>query len=181
VGLRLPARLAGCATAFALGVALLPAQAAPARSAGSAASLAELQSGVVEQLNLIRRQHGLVPLTLSPQLTAAAAEHTAEMLADGYFAHESADGSPFWKRIERFYPHVGAGYWSVGENLLWSGGPLDAREALSLWMASPGHRENILTSQYRQIGISARTSSDAPGDYAGFDATVIATDFGVRR
>jgi len=103
------------------------------------------------------------------------------MLADGYFAHESADGSAFWKRIARFYPHVSSGYWSVAENLLWAGEAIDAHEALDLWMASPGHRENILTPEYRQIGISARVASDAPGAYAGYTATVIDTDFGVRR
>jgi uncharacterized protein YkwD len=175
------ARLAAASAALAAGAALLPARATPARTAGSAASLAALQTGVLEQLNLIRRRHGLVPLTLSAQLTAAAEQHTAEMLADGYFAHESADGSPFWKRIARYYPHIGAGYWSVGENLIWSGDALEAKEALSLWMASPGHRENILAPQYRQIGISARFSTDAPGDYAGFAVTVVDTDFGVRR
>src|SRR5579862_2112961 len=131
--------LAAAAAVYATAVALLPAPALPAGSAGSTASMAQLQSGVLGQLNAIRRDHGLAPLTLSPQLTAAAQQHTAEMLTDGYFAHESADGSPFWKRVERFYPHVGSGYWSVAENLLWSGGPIDAREALALWMASPGH------------------------------------------
>jgi len=178
---RVLARLAAASAALAAGIALLPAPAVPARTGGAAASLAALQTGVLERLNLIRRRHGLVPLTPSAQLSAAAGQHTAEMLADGYFAHESADGSPFWKRIARFYPHIGSGYWSVGENLLWSGDALDAKEALSLWMASPGHRENILAPQYRQIGISACFSTDAPGDYAGLAVTVVDADFGVRR
>ena len=160
---------------------LVPVAALPAGSAGSAAEMAQLQTGVLEQLNMIRSQHGLHPLTLSRQLTAAAQQHTAEMLADGYFAHESADGSEFWKRIARFYPHTASSYWSVAENLLWSSDTIDASEAVSLWMASPGHRENILTPEYRQIGISARYASDAPGEYADGEATVIDTDFGVRR
>src|SRR5207248_8516185 len=72
-----------------------PALSAP-RSA-RAASLATLQTGVLAQLNKIRRAHGLVPLKLNRELSAAAAQHTDEMLADGYFAHDSADGSAFWK------------------------------------------------------------------------------------
>jgi|SRR5579862_348883 len=178
---RLVPRLAAAAALLVTAAASLPAAALPAGSEGAAATLAQLQSGVLDQLNTVRRAHGLVPLTLSPGLTAAAEEHTAEMLSDGYFAHESADGSPFWKRIERFYPHLGSGYWSVAENLLWSGGPIDAKQALATWMASAGHRENILTPEYRQIGISARFATGATGPYAGFPVTVIDTDFGVRR
>ena len=174
-------RLLAAAAVLAAAAAFVPAQAFPAGSAGSAASMAELQNGVLQQLNVIRRQHGLVPLSVSPELSAAARQHTAEMLSDGYFAHESADGSAFWQRIERFYPHVKSGYWSVAENLLWSGGSIDAKEALDLWMASPGHRENILTPEYRQIGISARYATDAPGTFAGGDVTVIDTDFGARH
>jgi len=174
-------KLIAASAVLAAAAALLPAQALSAGSAGSAASLSELQDGVLQQLNVIRRQHGLVSLTSSPQLAAAARQHTAEMLADGYFAHESADGTAFWKRIERFYPHVATGYWSVGENLLWSGGSVDPKQAVALWMASPGHRENILTPEYRQIGISARYASDAPGTFSGDAVTVIDTDFGARH
>jgi len=160
--------------------ALLPATASPARS-GALSSLAALQTGVLAQLNRIREEHGLQPLKLDSALSAAAREHTDEMLSDGYFAHESADGQAFWKRIERYYPSSQFGYWSVGENLLWVPGSLDADAALKLWMASPEHRANILLPSWRQIGIAAEFDSGAPGVYGGSSVTVVATDFGVRR
>ena len=87
------------------------------------------------------------------------------MLARGYFAHNSADGSPFWKRIKTFYPEPRYGYWSVGENLFWASGSVTADGSMKAWMASPGHRENILNPAWRQIGIAAVSSPDAPGAF----------------
>jgi uncharacterized protein YkwD len=161
--------------------AFLPAQAAPTTVVAASPSLASLQAGVLVDLNQIRIAHGLVPLTINPELSAAAAQHTGEMLSDGYFAHNSFDGTLFWRRIERFYPSTHYEYWSVGENLLWSGGPIDARQALAMWMASPEHRANILTRRWREIGIAAESEIHAPGVYDGYNVTVVATDFGARN
>jgi uncharacterized protein YkwD len=47
-------------------------------------------------------------------------------------------------------------------------------------MASPEHRQNILTARWREIGISAIHSDSAPGTFGGRPVTVITTDFGVR-
>ena len=103
------------------------------------------------------------------------------MLNDGYFAHNSADGSAFWQRIARRYPSTQYRYWSVGENLLWSGESVDATTALNLWLASPEHRANILDPEWREIGVAALYEADAPGAFGGYTATLVTTDFGVRR
>jgi uncharacterized protein YkwD len=164
--------------------ALLGAVAAPgARSgrAGTRVTLSSLESGVLAELNRIRAQHHLQPLRLSDRLTAAAAQHSHEMGADGYFEHESHDGTVFWKRIGRFYVSTGYGYWSVGENLLWSSPDVDAHGALQLWMHSPEHRANILTPRWREIGVSAQHFGAATGTYKGLAVTIITTDFGVRH
>jgi len=174
------AKIGPAVALLALAAALLPAAALPAGVASSTSSLATLQSGVLAQLNQIRRAHGLAPMTLDPALSAAASEHTNQMLADGYFAHASADGTPFWKRIERFYPDGQYSYWSVGENLLWAPGTIDAAGAVQLWMASPDHRANILVPGWRDVGIAAVYDPAAPGVFDG-SATVVATDFGVRH
>ena len=102
------------------------------------------------------------------------------MLVRGYFAHKSADGSPFWKRIKTFYAEPRYGYWSVGENLFWASGSVTADASMKAWMASPGHRANILNPAWRQIGIAAVSSPDAPGTFSDLGVTVITTDFGVR-
>jgi uncharacterized protein YkwD len=139
-----------------------------------------LDSNVLAKLNDIRVSHGLVPLRANRQLAAAAEAHSTQMLADGYFAHESADGSPFWKRLTGYSTAAPHGTWSVGENLLWSSPDVDAGRAVQLWMASPEHRENILSARWRDIGIAAVHAEAAPGTYGGQAATVITTDFGFR-
>jgi uncharacterized protein YkwD len=165
---------------LAAAVALAPATAAPSGSR-TRVQLSALETGVLAQLNQIRAEHGLVPLRINAQLTAASVQHTREMVAKGYFAHDSVDGSAFWKRVQRYYPSARFGYWSVGENLLWSSPDVDAQHAAELWMQSPEHRANILTARWREIGVSALHVQAAPGTYDGLDVTVITTDFGVRR
>jgi uncharacterized protein YkwD len=150
-------------------------------SGGSRVALSSLESGVLDQLNAIRVQHHLVPLKLSARLTSASAQHSREMGVDGYFEHDSHDGTAFWKRINRWYGSNGFGYWSVGENLLWSSPDVDAAGALQLWMNSPEHRANILSPRWREIGVSAMHFAAAPGAYKGLEVTIITTDFGVRR
>jgi uncharacterized protein YkwD len=165
-------------------VALLGALAAPAAQsskAGNRVVLSSLESGVLSQLNKIRAQHGLQPVKISARLTASAAQHSREMGADGYFAHNSHDGTAFWKRIGRWYGSNGYGFWSVGENLLWSSPQVDPVDALQLWMDSPEHRANILTPRWREIGISAVHVAAAPGTFQGREVTIITTDFGVRH
>ena len=168
------------AVAVAL-VTLCAAFAAPVAVPAPHVALTSLESGVLTELNQIRDQYGLVPLTLNAKLTAAAADHSREMAADGYFEHTSADGTAFWKRIDRWYPTTDFGYWSVGENLLWSSPDVDAAGALKLWMNSPEHRANILAARWREIGVSAVHLASAPGVYHGLEVTIITTDFGVRH
>ena len=166
-------------------VGLAAAAAAPsaATPAGVAApvSLDALDTGVIQQVNVIRRQHGLPSVKLNQSLAEAASSHSDEMASDGYFDHASFDGTAFWKRIGRWYGQGGYTFWSVGENLLWSSPDVDPVTALRMWMNSPEHRANILAARWRQIGISAVHVEAAPGMYGGAPVTVITTDFGVRH
>jgi uncharacterized protein YkwD len=98
----------------------------------------------------------------------------------GFFSHESRDGSEFWARVKRWYGPGGYSRWSVGENLLWASGRLNATRALDLWMSSPGHRKNILTAGWREIGLSAVAVPHAPGVFGGRDVVIITSDFGMR-
>jgi uncharacterized protein YkwD len=167
----------------ALAALVLPVAAAPANGHSRTAQGARssLESGVLQQINSIRRRHGLQPVRLNAALSAAAVSHSREMGSAGYFEHESHDGTAFWKRIKRWYGSNGFGLWSVGENLLWSSPDVDPAAALDLWMHSPEHRANILTAKWREIGVSAVHVVAAPGTYNGLTVTIITTDFGVRR
>jgi uncharacterized protein YkwD len=144
-------------------------------------SLRTLNHQVLVAVNKFRVAHHLVPLRLSRGLNASARQHSLEMGADGYFAHHSADGTAFWKRIQHYFPSRGYSYWSVGENLLWSSPDVSATVAMKRWIASPEHLKNLLTPEWRRIGISAVHVDNAPGVYHGLPVTIITTDFGVRR
>jgi len=165
----------------AIALALATVAAAVVASNASAAALSPFESHVVAQINHVREQHGLGPLRLSVKLNEAAHAHSLQMAHDGYFAHESADGSAFWKRIGTFYSSSPWSYWSVGENLLWEAPDVSPARAVQLWLASPEHRKNLLTSRWREIGISAVHVGAAPGVYEGLPVTIVTTDFGVRR
>lgn len=162
---------------LAVGAGTSQAASNPARSI---AAVDQLESQVLAELNKIRREYGLVPLKLSRPLAIAADTHSKSMGTHGYFQHESRDGSEFWKRVKRFYGPAGSGNWSVGENLLWSSGELDAATALKLWMQSPGHRKVILTPRWREVGLSAVSVTAAPGVFGGRDVTIVTADFGAR-
>lgn len=170
--------MVACLAALLVG-ALAPG--AARASTDSRSSLAALEVSILAELNDVRAANGLRPLRISSQLAAAARLHTSEMLAYGYFEHDSLGGSPFWKRIQRFYSRADYGHWSVGENLLWSSPDLEAKKAVKLWLASPGHKQNILAPGWREIGISAVHTETSVGAFGGGAVTVITTDFGVRR
>jgi uncharacterized protein YkwD len=140
-----------------------------------------LVSALVRGINDVRQQHGLKPFVTSAKLSTAAAQHTREMGVVGYFEHESADSTPFWKRVERWYPSKGWRSWSVGENLLYSSPDITASDGVDLWMNSPPHRANLLNRTWREIGISAIHFDDAPGEYDGQPVTIVTADFGARR
>ena len=167
-----------------LGVAAIAAVAAVATTGAlasprsHAATLSQLESSVLGDINAFRAQHGLAKLRLNTQLTTAARAHSQQMAQKGYFAHESADGSAFWKRMHGFY--ASAHSWSVGENLLWSSPGIDGAHALQLWLASPEHRKNLVNPRWREIGVSAVHAVQAPGVYHGQAVTIVTTDFGVR-
>lgn len=162
-------------------VAWMVAAPAVAGVSHRAVTVQALESGVLVEINSVRREHGLGALRLSPKLSAAARQHSVEMAKDGYFSHNSANGGTFDKRIIRYYSSAGRRFWSVGENLLWSSPDVDAAGALRMWMNSPPHRENLLTARWREIGLSAVHVPAAPGAYGGREVTIVTADFGVRR
>lgn len=170
-----------------LGGSVLAIAAAVVSAAGLAVSspatpaAASLESAVLQAMNVVRVAHGVAPLKASAPLAGAAAAHSRQMAEAGYFAHESADGSAFWKRVARYYPSRGFRYWSVGENLLWASPDIDAAGAIELWLESPEHRKNMLDPRWREVGVSAVAQAAAPGAYKGLDVTIVTTDFGARR
>jgi uncharacterized protein YkwD len=174
----------GLLKGFAAAAALVCALAAPAAAAhGKAQRLSAedaLERGLLTEINGLRARHGLAPLRLNGRLSSAADVHSLAMARHGFFAHESADGSAFWKRVKRFYSDRGFSRWTVGENLLWSSPTIDAGGALRMWLDSPPHRRNLLSASWREIGLSAVHVPTAPGVFGGRETTILTADFGTR-
>jgi uncharacterized protein YkwD len=128
-------------------------------------------------LNAERDRYGLPPLKLNRKLSKAARRHARDMVRRDYFAHDSLGGGTFLDRIKRTGYLRGARSWTVGENLAWGSRERSAPRAITeTWMNSAGHRANILSDSFREVGIGLATG--APG--AGGQAATYATEFGAR-
>lgn len=165
----------------AAGAFALPAAATGTGGAGTLAARDALENDVLGQINLIRKQHGLTPLRLSRALSAAADAHSRDMAKRGYFDHDGPGGWTFSRRISRWYAQGSSRVWAAGENILWYSPDVQAAQAVQMWMKSPGHRRNILSPQWRELGLSAIHADSAPGDFQNLEVTIITADFGVRN
>lgn len=159
--------------------------AAPTATSGSSANVERrpaLEAAVIHELNEVRAAQGLEPLRSSPSLRSAARGHSRSMLDDGFFSHDSADGTAFSERIRRFYTDRGWRTWSVGEALLASQGiEIDAAGIVKAWLQSPSHREIILSPAFRDAGIGALYAPTAPKAFSGAETVVVTADFGLRE
>lgn len=105
---------------------------------------------VLELLNIARWQNGrLPPLKGNSRLSQAALTHSQQMAERNFFDHcDFETGLEFWQRMEA------AGYtdWDdAGENI--AAGFDTAAGVMEAWMNSPGHRSNILSAKFREVGI----------------------------
>lgn len=111
-----------------------------------------LESQVVKLVNVERSKQGLQPLTENWQLSRVARYKSADMAAKNYFSHTSPTyGSPF-RMMESF----GIKYSSAGENIAY--GQKTPQQVMTAWMNSPGHRSNIMSPSYTQIGVGYATN-----------------------
>lgn len=121
--------------------------------AGTGTASAHVTSSAGEVLRLVntqRAQAGCAPLQINGHLQIAAQQHSREMAALNRFSHTSARGASPQQRARAV--GYGAG---VGENI--AAGQRSAQQVVNAWMASPGHRRNILTCSYRTTGIGVET------------------------
>lgn len=126
-------------------------------------------SDLVNLTNQKRIDAGLSPLSLDSQLSTAAMNKANDMLAKNYWAHNAPDGTTPWI----FIKSAGYDYLYAGENL--ARGFTNASEAVDAWMASPGHKENILSPKYKDVGFAIVT-----GTLTGDETILIVQEFGDR-
>ena len=144
-------------------LALVAFTLAPASRAASTQS--QVEQSLVAAVNDVRAEHNLRPLRVDAHLVEAARTHSTTLLRTNVFEHGSF--------AERLALHGARGP-AFGENLAWGTGRLaSARSILAAWMASPGHRANLLRPGWRRIGVGALN-----GRFLGHaGATVVTADF----
>ena len=144
------------ATLLAMIAVVTPAEAA-------AVSVAKLQGDINYLTNKQRSLHGCKALHVDTRLTAAATGHSAYMARGGAFSHTGSGGSTFDARIRRANFSRPA-----AENIAY--GYRSGLDVVKAWMASPGHRANILNCRATTVGVGAV--------YAANGTTYFTQDFG---
>jgi uncharacterized protein YkwD len=121
------------------------------RPASGGLSLDEVELSLVAQTNAARASAGLPPLQIDATLMALARQRSQDMADRGYFGHKDpeTDASMVWPYC---IEPLNAAF--CGENLAGATGLADAQaNVVARWMASDGHRANILRPQFGRIGI----------------------------
>lgn len=122
-------------------------------AANSDDKLSADEQAVLDAANAERAKEKLVALKTSAVLMKSARAHATNMAKQKTLSH-TLDEKPFAKRMDE------AGYksWTAGENIAL--GQRTAKEAVADWMTSPGHKANILSGDFTEIGIGRAFSSD---------------------
>lgn len=121
-------------------------QAAPVQVSGVNTSIAA-EGEILSAVNAERARSGLKPLIYNGLLTRASRTHVDDMVRTGVFSHTGSDGRSVADRARQ----AGYQYCIVGENI--SMGHTSIQAAMQGWMASKGHRDNILNRRFNEIGI----------------------------
>jgi uncharacterized YkwD family protein/spore coat assembly protein SafA len=103
---------------------------------------------VYDLVNAERQKAGLSPVKYDWELSRVALHKAKDMVYNHYFSHYSPTyGSPF--EMMRSYK---IRFTYAGENI--AKGQRTPQEVMRDWMNSPGHRANILNSNYDTIGLA---------------------------
>ena len=134
------------------------------------AEAGEIERRAFEQTNQVRVQNGLPPLEWDAAVCRMARSHSESMSRLKYFSHVTPDGQRLRDRARA----VGILTFTVlGENIAYNQGYEDPGAfAVERWMASPKHRANILSKEFRAMAI---------GTYVAADGSVFLTQTFITR
>jgi uncharacterized protein YkwD len=123
---------------------------------------------LLELINADRAKAGAQPLALDGDLNEAAELHSQWMINTDTFSHTGQGGSSFVTRMTNAgYQLIGP--WAAGENIAWASlrspsGYQDEVQLLhGILMNSSGHRANLLSPTYREVGLGSNSASTAAG------------------
>ena len=122
-------------------------------------TLTAFEADIYAGVNNERIAAGLAPLQIDAALVNVARDRSNDMIQKGYFGHVSPTGETAFTLLDRY----GIPYGWAGENLARNNYPDDESVAVAMhdWMASQGHRENMLNVHYTNVGVGSAV--DASG------------------
>ncbi len=125
-----------------------PAPTATATPAPSCGKMSSVECEVGRLVNLQRKNNGVPELRILSRCVEAAQYHSQEMADSGFFSHDSPNQS-----IQQRYAQFGlnGSYW--GENIAY--GYSTPASVMTTWMSSSGHRANILSRNFKSLGVGA--------------------------
>lgn len=113
-----------------------------------------LEGQVVVLVNKERVKAGLAPLKANWELSRVARYKSQDMIDKNYFSHTSPTyGSPF-----DMMTSFGIKYMAAGENIAY--GQPTPTSVMTGWMNSSGHKANILSKNYTEIGVGVAKKTD---------------------
>ena len=120
-----------------------------------------------KMINSYRASKGLKPLKLNKRLVEAARMHAKDLASHDRISHYGSDGSDPLVRVQRTgYPvHLAA------ENV--GTGQISLAEVFKGWQLSPGHNENLLLKNAKEMGIALII--DPETEYKTFWTLVLGT------
>ena len=124
-------------------------------------------ANIIELTNQERVAAGLNALNNNASLVAAAHAKANNMFELQYWDHFGPNGESPWM----FISQAGYSYVYAGENL--AKGFRTAEGVHEAWMASPTHRDNIMSGNYRDIGVAV-----VQGTLQGKETTLVVQMFG---
>lgn len=123
---------------------------------------------VIDATNTERLNHNLPALTHNSALSLAAQAKATDMFTFDYWAHDNPlNGKKPWD----FIREAGYSYRFAGENLARDFG--QTPDMIAAWMASPTHRDNIISDHYTEVGIAV-----VNGQLQGIETTLVVQMFG---
>lgn len=113
----------------------------------------EFQSLLLAAVNKERSAQGLQSLCMSTKLQSSAQKHSDDMATNNFMSHTGSDGSSMSQRITA----AGFKWTAIAENV--AAGQKDVAAVMKSWMNSAGHKNNILSSNYKMFGCGYAYSS----------------------
>lgn len=124
-------------------------------------------ANIIQLTNQQRAAAGLNTLNTNAKLAAAALAKANNMFEQQYWDHYGPNGETPWM----FISAAGYSYVYAGENL--AKGFSTAEGVHEAWMASPTHKENIMSVNYKDIGVAV-----VQGELLGKQTILVVQMFG---